>query len=126
MLTDKIFELSAPYDNPYQGTDHRALFICSAGILRSATMANYYAKKGWNTRSAGSHEYALIPVSANLLAWADQIYFVNQENFLAVMDVWGNSEFTDKLKKAIVLNIPDNYEYNNAKLLKIIVEQMDE
>ena len=126
MLTDKIFELSAPYDNPYQGTDHRALFVCSAGILRSATMANYYAKKGWNTRSAGSHEYALIPVSANLLAWADQIYFVNQENFLAVMDVWGNSEFTDKLKKAIVLDIPDNYEYNNAKLLKIIVEQMDE
>ena len=124
-LTDKIFELSAPYDNPYQGKDHKALFVCSAGLLRSATMANYYAKHGWNTRAAGSAEYALVPVSINLLAWADQIYFVNRENYMEVRDTFADTEFADKINRGVVLNIPDQYEYNNPTLIKIIEEQMD-
>ena len=56
--TEEIFELSAPYNNPYQGTDKKLLFVCSAGLLRSATAANLFAKKGYNTRGCGSAEYA--------------------------------------------------------------------
>lgn len=122
-LTDKIFELTAPYDNPFQGKAHRALFVCSAGLLRSATMANYYAKKGWNTRAAGSADYALIPVSANLLAWANQIYFVNRANYEEVLALHG-LEFEQKIKNAVVLDIPDIYGYNDIGLIKAIEEQM--
>ena len=123
--TQLIFELNAPYDNPYQGSAHRALFVCSAGILRSATMANYYARKGWNTRAAGSEDYALVPVTANLLAWANQIYFVNRYNFMRVRDIFANTEFADKIVNAVVLDIPDNFEYNEPSLIRIIEEQMD-
>jgi predicted protein tyrosine phosphatase len=123
--TEEIFNLTTPYDNPYQGTDHRALFVCSAGLLRSATMANYYAKYGWNTRAAGSADYALVPVSVNLLAWANQIYFVNRENYTAVRDKFAKTEYADKIDQAVILNIPDNYEYNEKALINIIKEQMD-
>jgi protein-tyrosine phosphatase len=124
--TREIFELTAPYDNPYQGAAHRALFVCSAGLLRSATMANYYAKHGWNTRAAGSSEYALVPVSANLLAWANQIYFVNRENYMAVRDKFAKTEYATKIDKAVILNIPDIYEYNDPHLIKDIEEQMND
>lgn len=123
--TEQIFQLTAPFDNPFQGRAHRALFVCSAGLLRSATMANYYAKKGWNTRAAGSAEYALVPVSANLLAWANQIYFVNNENFHAVATKFANTEFAEKIHKGVVLDIPDQFEYNAPGLIRIIEEQMD-
>jgi hypothetical protein len=39
-------KLSCPYNNPYQGEYFKALFVCSAGLLRSATAANLFAKKG--------------------------------------------------------------------------------
>ena len=70
-LTEAMFETSCPYNNPYQGKDKRVLFVCSAGLLRSATAARIYASK-YNTRAAGSANYALVPVSDELIAWADE------------------------------------------------------
>lgn len=121
--TDALFQLTAPYANPYQGTDKRLLFVCSAGLLRSATAANLFAKKGFNTRSCGSHEYALIPLSINLIAWADQIIFVNKENYLTSVDKFSKSR--DLIEKSQVLKIPDDYEYNNPTLIKLLEEQVN-
>lgn len=45
-LTDKIFQLTTPYDNPYQGKTPRWLFVCSAGLLRSPTGAAVAIKPG--------------------------------------------------------------------------------
>lgn len=120
-LTAEIFKLTAPYDNPYQGADKRLLFVCSAGLLRSATAANLFAKKGYNTRSCGSAPYALIPFSENLKQWADKIYFVNEENYNAVI----RSGFDLEDKKVQVLYIPDNFEYNNPDLIRILEEEVD-
>lgn len=118
--TDAIFKLTTPYANPYQGKDKRLLFVCSAGLLRSATAANLFAKKGYNTRSCGSHPYALIPFSENLRYWADKIIFVNLENKVVVADKFDLSN-----KNVQVLNIPDDFEYNNPELIKLLEEQVD-
>lgn len=124
-LTDIIFELSAPYDNPYQGSETRVLFVCSAGLLRSATAANYYASKGYNTRAAGSSSYALIPLSANLIAWAQLIVFVNKENYEEAMCVFKDEDnAADKLVNSIVLNIPDEFSYKHPKLLAAFKTQL--
>jgi predicted protein tyrosine phosphatase len=122
-LTDSIFKLSCPYDNPYQGPDTKLLFVCSAGLLRSATAANLYAKKGYNTRSCGTHTYALIPLSANLIAWADKIVFVNKENFDYAVTFGVYKEAITK--KQVVLDIPDEYSYNHPELVKLLEEQLD-
>ena len=64
-LTEMIFNSKSPYNNQFQGGDTRVLFVCSAGLLRSATAARIYAKK-YNTRAAESAPYALIPLGSTI------------------------------------------------------------
>lgn len=118
--TDAIFQLSCPYDNPYQQQDRYArwLFVCSAGLLRSPTGANLYAKKGYNTRAAGVHPYALVPLSVNLIAWADRIIFVDGivHEYALTYFKHAEPELFEKLKLATVLDIADVHDYNEPGL----------
>ena len=121
-MTQMIFNSKSPYDNPYQGSDTKVLFVCSAGILRSATAARIYSQK-YNTRAAGSASNALIPVSHELLLWADEVVFVNHENYLDTkikfdldeLKVWGTI--------VTVLDIPADYEHMHPKLIKHFEKQ---
>ena len=117
-----IFASHSPWDNPYQGHYTKVLFICSAGILRSATAAHVFAAKGYNTRCAGSEEYALIPVTGDLLLWADKIVFVNKENYDSVATKFSLDDFKDKIQ---VCDIPDQYDYRNPALVALLEEQVD-
>ncbi len=118
--TQQIFKLSAPYDNPYQGNATRLLFVCSAGLLRSPTGAAVGIKRGYNTRSCGSDaSYALIPLSVNLIEWANHIVFVNHENYLQSITDFEAVGYDEDIKsKAIVLNIPDNYDAFSPMLVQ--------
>lgn len=119
-LTEIIMSTKSPWDNPYQGKDKKILFVCSAGILRSATAARIYASK-YNTRACGSEDYALIPLSADLIAWADQIVFVNKYNFQGAIHKFPG--ITEKSFK--VLDIPDEYEHMHPELIKAFKEQYE-
>lgn len=119
-----IFSTSSPWDNPYQGTDRKVLFVCSAGILRSATCARIYAAE-YNTRAAGSEYYALIPVTKELIAWAQTIVFVNQENMQRVNQKFDLDDLAEHGKEIICLNIPDQYEHMDPILIRIIKEQLE-
>lgn len=110
--------------NPFQGPSLRVLCVCSAGLLRSPTMASVLHQEwGFNTRACGSsEEYALIPLSEALVCWADLIVFVNQENYVETM--FRNQPVASIIEgKKIVLDIPDDYEYNNPVLRAIIHQQ---
>lgn len=114
------------FRNPYQGTDKKVVFVCSMGILRSATGARIYAHK-YNTRTAGSWHDALIHLSENLIVWADEIVFVNQENYEHALHEYEDDEalvMTIK-DKAKVLDIPDNYEHMHPELIKAFEEQYE-
>jgi len=108
--------------NIYQGTTKRVLCVCSAGLLRSATLQNFLIKEyGYNVRNCGTEEsYALIPISEALVRWADEIVFVNQENFEKVDE---RLHEMGLLPKCRVLDIPDDYEFNAPELLEIIKKQ---
>lgn len=126
-LNHGIFQLTAPYDNPYQGTRTRILFVCSAGLLRSPTGAHVGSIRGYNTRSAGSaQQYALIPITANLIEWAQKIVFVNRENYLQTMTTFTGSGYEQDIeRKASVLDIPDKYEAFHPVLLQIFDNWFD-
>ena len=124
-MTQMIFKSKSPYNNPYQGKDKKVLFVCSAGILRSATAARIYAKK-YNTRAAGSASYALIPVSHELLLWADEVVFVNRENFLATKINYDLDEIKNRGTVITTLNIPDDYEHMHPELIKHFEKQYEE
>lgn len=119
--TEAMFNSASPFDNPYQGKDKKVLFVCSAGILRSATAARIYARK-YNTRAAGSASYALIPVSHELLLWANEVVFVNEENYRSVCKHFDLGDFRCAVK---ILNIPDQYEHMHPELIKHLEEQYE-
>lgn len=123
--TELIFESKSPYSNPYQGNDERVLFVCSAGILRSATAARIYAQK-YNTRAAGSKHYALIPVTEELVLWADRIVFVNPENQWDVAKRFDLDDIASNGTAIQVLNIPDDYEHMHPELIKHFKEQYED
>lgn len=118
--TEKIFELGCPFDNEYQGPAKRLLFVCSAGLLRSPTCADVGTSLGFNTRACGSHqEYALIPLSVNLIMWANKIIFVNEENEYRALEVFEPVGYAEGIKaKSIVWDIEDTFNRGDPKLVK--------
>ena len=123
-LTEMIFNSKSPYNNQFQGGDTRVLFVCSAGLLRSATAARIYAKK-YNTRAAGSAPYALIPVSHELLLWADEIVFVSEENYLATKIKFDLDEIKARGTIITVLNIPDYFDHMDEDLIRIFEQDYE-
>ena len=108
--------------NKFQGSTKKVLTVCSAGLLRSATLQNFLIKEyGYNVRNCGTVEsYALIPISEALVEWADEIVFVNKENFNMVKADLTKLQVLDK---CYVLDIPDIYMFNDPKLIEICKEQ---
>ncbi len=102
---------------PEPNSDGR-VFVCSAGMLRSATGAKAFAARGCNTRSCGTHDFALIPLSANLIAWADAIYFAHAENWAKALGVFAvNGDLLAMLQdKSQVCQVPDIYDYDDPEL----------
>lgn len=121
MLKSKLNQM-ANAKNVWQNDAKRVLCVCSAGLLRSPTLAEYLNKAyGHNTRACGtSQEFALIPISEALVHWADEVVFVNQENYDDVKD-------TPILKTKLikVLDLPDEFERNDPALIKAIKEQYE-
>lgn len=106
--------------NPLQGKDKRVLFVCTGGILRSATGAHWAAKeKGWNTRSCGILDESIPPIHKNLLEWADVIYCMEPEH----MDFIRNMGW-HFVTKSTMLEIPDNYRYMDPDLIKIFERRL--
>lgn len=105
--------------NEFQGRYKRVLCVCSAGLLRSPTAAFVLSQEpyNYNTRAAGlTQEFALVPVDAVLLAWADEIVCMSLEQ----------KEELDTLAKGnpvICLDIDDAYEYRSPELMKLISEK---
>jgi predicted protein tyrosine phosphatase len=114
----------ATTSNVYQGTIKKILTVCSAGLLRSATLQNFLIREyGYNVRNCGTEEsYALIPISEALVTWADEIVFVNSENYNKVKNEIEELGFTNK---CVVLDIPDMYSFNDPDLISICKAQYE-
>lgn len=114
----------ANVSNRFQTDAKKILTVCSAGLLRSPTAANILHKQfGFNTRACGScKDFALIPITEALIAWADELVFVNQDNFddldedeLDAIRSWS--------KRVVILNIPDEHNWGDEALESEILLQ---
>jgi predicted protein tyrosine phosphatase len=99
-----------------QGTHKRALFVCSGGMLRSATCAHMMAAVAdWNTRNCGTMSSALPPMHGNLMEWAETIYCMERHHAEAVA-----AEFPWAQNKIVVMGIPDRFPYRDPELINLI------
>jgi len=117
--TQKIFSAQAPYANSLQGPSQRLLFVCSVGLLRSPTCANVATKLGFNARSCGSDvDIALIPISANLIEWAETIIFMTTKNFSEVLKTFKDTGYDEIVEdKSVIWYIEDDYDYGDQVLV---------
>lgn len=103
--------------NQYQGECKRVLCVCSAGLLRSPTIAWVLSQPPYdfNTRAAGlSDEYAMIPVDDVLLEWADEIVCVDFNQQI---------ELLKRTSKPVhCFNIPDRFGFRDPELIELIKE----
>jgi len=101
--------------NPYQGKYKRVLCVCSAGLLRSPTLAWLLSNEpyNYNTRAAGIDTgHALIPVDDVLIEWADEII---------CMDEYQYARLKERTKKRVInLQIGDSFEYRDKGLIEIM------
>jgi len=97
-----------------EGNFRRVLCVCSAGILRSATIAWVLSNEPYrcNTRAVGLGDYALIRVTPQLLQWADEIVCADKEQYDAI------TRMTDK--PVHCLHISDQYDFRSPELVSAI------
>ena len=108
--------------NRFQGPTRKVLCVCSAGLLRSPTVANWLHKEhGYNTRACGaSEEYALIKLDQVLATWADEIVCVEP----AIYDMIAPQLIEWKYVGLVnVLRLPDKFEWNSPELIEEIAKQ---
>lgn len=105
--------------NPFQGKDKRVLCVCSAGLLRSPTLANtLHSRLGYNTRACGTaRNFALVPISEALIHWADEIVFTD-DDCKVYLDEDEKSELRMSGAVIYTLDLPDEYDYNDPALVE--------
>lgn len=113
--------------NPYQTDAKKVLCVCSAGLLRSPTAANVlHEKYGYNTRAVGIDSgHALIPLDYTLLFWADEVVVMNYEQRNVIEAKYGEEPIM-KDKPILVLDIPDQFEWNDIELRQLIIARYEE
>ncbi|WP_295767395.1 protein tyrosine phosphatase [uncultured Mucilaginibacter sp.] len=91
------------------------LFICSKNQWRSPTAEHLFKNhQVYEARSAGTSEKARIKVSAKLLAWADVVFVMGRKHKQLLQQ-----RFAEVIieKEVVVLDIEDNYQYNDPELV---------
>ncbi len=122
-MNDESFALENSR-NPFgrKNTEKTVLCVCSAGMLRSPTAAfTLHKLYGYNTRACGVEAYALVPLSAPLIEWADEIVCMGGAEH--VEKVQSHGWFKIKPKPIRYLDIPDNFAFMDPKLVELITER---
>jgi predicted protein tyrosine phosphatase len=104
--------------NPNQGIFERVLCVCSAGLLRSPSVAAVMAARGcYNTRAAGlEKDFALIPVDDVLLEWADSVVVMDFTQAERISEVFDGPIYN--------FSLPDEYEYMHPDLVSLIEQRI--
>jgi predicted protein tyrosine phosphatase len=95
-----------------------ALFICSQNILRSPTAEAVIANwPGIETDSAGTNNDAETPLTPEQIEWADIIFVMEKAHRNKV-----SKKFKKYLngKRMVCLDIPDDYDYMQEELVKLL------
>lgn len=98
------------------------LFICSRNQWRSPTAEQIWRNHShWSVSSAGTSRNAKRRVTADLISWADIIFFMEQKHKSRLM-----ADFARLLeyKFVHVLDIPDEYPYMDPELIQILKESV--
>ena len=100
----------------------KVLFVCSQNRLRSPTAERIFAnREGLETASAGLNKGADVPLSPELIAWADVIFVMERAHRVKLANKFKPYL---KYKRIVCLDIPDEYEYMEPALVKLLEQKV--
>jgi predicted protein tyrosine phosphatase len=98
------------------------LFICSKNQWRSPTAELLFRNHpAYQARSAGTSEQARIKVNQKMLDWADVVFVMERKHRDMV-----KQHFAISSQKLIVLDIEDNYQFNDPELVAMLKVALEE
>ncbi|MDQ0475033.1 low molecular weight protein tyrosine phosphatase family protein [Labrys wisconsinensis] len=96
----------------------RVLFVCSQNRLRSPTAEQIFSQRpDLEVESAGTNHDADTPLTAELVAWADLIFVMERAHRDKLQRRFQRSL---KGKRVICLDIPDDYEFMDPGLVRLL------
>jgi predicted protein tyrosine phosphatase len=96
----------------------KILFVCSQNKLRSLTAETIFSGSShYQVKSAGTEAASRIRVTEGMIGWADKI-FAMEKNHVNLL----REKYREKLtgKQLICLHIPDDYEYMDPELIRVL------
>ncbi|MDQ3321453.1 MAG: low molecular weight protein tyrosine phosphatase family protein [Acidobacteriota bacterium] len=100
----------------------KLMFVCSRNRLRSPTAEHTFAgRDGFDVAFAGLNKGADVPLSVELIEWADIIFVMEKIHRGKV-----SNKFKTHLKnkRLICLDIPDDYEYMQLELVELLEQKV--
>ena len=98
------------------------LFLCSQNRLRSPTAESIFSDiAGYDVQSAGLNKDAETPLTTELVEWADYIFVMEKSHRNKLQKKY--RRYINK-QRVICLNIPDEYEYMDEGLIRILKQRL--
>jgi predicted protein tyrosine phosphatase len=99
------------------------LFVCTYNRMRSPTAeALYRGRRDLVVRSAGIAPDARVPVTEELLQWAERTFVMDERHQLFLekrfISLWGET------RRIVCLDVPDRYPYMDPELVLILTERL--
>ena len=96
----------------------RVLFVCSQNRLRSPTAEQVFAQhSGLECMSAGTNNDAENPLTVELVEWAEIIFVMEKAHRNKLLSKFKRSLTSQRV---ICLDIPDQYEFMDPTLVKLL------
>jgi len=101
----------------------KVLFVCSRNRLRSPTAEQIFSmRRDLEVASAGTNQDADVPLTSDLVAWADLIFVMEREHRTKLQRRFGRYL---KSARVICLDIPDNYTFMDPTLIRLLEAKVE-
>jgi predicted protein tyrosine phosphatase len=97
----------------------RILFVCTANIDRSRTAEDLYSTDArYEVRSAGVAPFATVPLTRDMLLWADRVFVLNEseDQHRTIIRI----RFPDVDRPIIDLDVEDRWRRGHPELVRLL------
>jgi len=101
----------------------RILFVCTANLDRSPTAQDLYTgDERYEVRSAGVASYAAVPLTRELLLWADRVFVMNEreDGHRTMIRV----RFPDVNRPVTDLDVRDRWHRGHPELVALLLRRL--